>query len=305
MSEQNVTNPLGTLGGRLEGLIQVAAGAVVGVEVHGRTVASGLLWRPGVVVTASDAIEGDDGLAVGTATAPSQPAQLAGRDPTTDIAVLRLADAETAPPALAAAGAVQVGRLVVAVGRGSEGVIASLGMVSVAGGAWQSRRGGTIDSLVRLDLRLDPRAEGGIVVDGDGRLVGMAVLGPRRRPLVIPSATIERIAPRLLAEGRIRRGYLGVSTHPVRLDEALAAVHALSERRALMVTALDPEGPARKAGVLIGDVIVALDGAAVPGMRTLMARLGPEMAGKSVDLGILRAGQMTTTTVTIGASPAP
>lgn len=305
MSEQNTANPLGNLSDQLEGLIQVAAGAVVSVGSHGRAVASGLLWKPGVVVTASDAVESDDGLAVSTAGAQSVPAQLAGRDPTTAIAVLRLADDKLAPPPLTVQAEVRVGQLVVAVGRSSEGVIANLGMVAVAGPAWQSRRGGTIDRLVRLDLRLNPRAEGGIVVDGDGRLVGMAVFGPRRRPLVIPPATIERIAPRLLAEGRIQRGYLGVSTHAIRLDEALAAVHALPDRRALMVAGLDPEGPARKAGVLIGDVIVSLDGAAVPGMRALIARLTPEMVGKSVDLRILRAGQMTTSRVTIGASPGP
>jgi S1-C subfamily serine protease len=176
-------------------------------------------------------------------------------------------------------------------------------MVSVAGEAWQSQRGGSIDSLIRLDLRLNPRAEGGIVIDANGRVIGMAVFGPRQRPLVIPSATIERVAPRLLAEGRIPRGYLGIGTQAIRLDEALAAVHALPNRRALMVMTLDPDGPARKAGVLVGDVIVSLDDAALPGVRALFARLTPEMIGRSVDLRMLRAGQMTTTKVTIGASP--
>jgi S1-C subfamily serine protease len=233
------------------------------------------------------------------------PAQLAGRDPATDIAVLRFAHEGSAMPPLAAPGDAQVGDMVLAVGRGNEGPIAALGMVSVAGPAWRSRRGGSIDALIRLDLHLDPRAEGGVVLDAAGRFVGMAVLGPRQRPLVIPAATIERVAPRLLAEGRIARGYLGVGGYPIRLDEALAGLHALPGRRAVMVVSLAPDGPARKAGVLLGDVIVSLDGESVPGVRALSRRLGPETVGQPAELKLLRAGQMTTVRVTIAASPAP
>src|SRR5262249_13884237 len=161
-----------------------------------------------------------------------------------------------------------------------EGPIASLGMVAVAGEAWQSLRGGKIDHLIRLDMRLDPRAEGGLVVDAEGRLIGMAVFGPRRKPLVIPAATIERVTAQLLADGRIPRGSLGVGLHSVRLDENLAHGHALGDRRAIMVVGLDPNGPASKAGLLMGDVIVAFDGAPLPSVRALLARLTPESVGK-------------------------
>ena len=165
-------------------------------------------------------------------------AQLAGRDPTTDIAVLRLAEELSVPAPVSANEEAGIGQIVVALGRGREGVIANLGCVSVSGGAWQSRRGGRIDKLIRLDLRLDRQAEGGIVVDPEGRTFGMPVFGPRRQPLIIPMPTIDRIAPKLLADGRIRRGYLGVGVHPVRLDETLAAAHALSDRRAAMIVSV-------------------------------------------------------------------
>jgi S1-C subfamily serine protease len=106
------------------------------------------------------------------------------------------------------------------------------------------------------------------VVDAEGRMLRMAVLGPRRKPLVIPIATIEQIAPKLVADGRIRRGYLGVGLHPVRLDEALAGANALPDRRASMVVSLDPGGPAGRAGVLLGDIIVGFDGDPVADLRS-------------------------------------
>jgi DNA-binding NarL/FixJ family response regulator len=232
-------------------------------------------------------------------------AQLAGRDPTTDVAVLRLSENLPEPARVTVSDAARVGQMVLALGRGDDGVIANLGMVSVAGGPWQSMRGGNIDSLIRLDIRLSHRAEGGLVVDSEGRLLGMAVLGPRQTTLVIPMRTVERLGAQLLADGRIRRGYLGVGLHGIRLDEALAASLSLPDRRAIMVVSVDPNGPARKAGVLVGDVIVGFDGEAVSGVRSLLARLTPESVGKAAELRMLRAGQIATARLAIGVSPAP
>lgn len=305
MSDPIAVNPLLALSGQLQQLADGAAGTIVSVRSHGHAVASGFTWKPGLIVTASDALEADDEISVVAAGGRSIQAQLAGRDPTTDIAVLRLAEDLPAPAPTPASGEVRVGQMVVALGRGREGLSAHLGCVSVAGGAWQSRRGGRIDQLIRLDMRLDRHAEGGVVVDAEGHVLGMAVFGPRRKPLVIPMSTIETIAPKLVADGRIRRGYLGVGVHPVRLDEAVATAHALSERRATMIVSVDPNGPAGKAGLLLGDVIVAFGGEPMAGLRSLYARLSPESVDKPVELKILRAGQMTSANVTIGASPAP
>jgi S1-C subfamily serine protease len=304
MSESTTFDALSALSRRLEELAAGPSGVVVGVWSQGRPVASGFAWKPGVVVTASDAIEADDDLSVVAADKPLG-AQLAGTDPSTGIAVLRVSVGLPEPLHLATGADARVGQMVLALGRGEEGIVASLGMVSVAGGAWQSRRGGRIDRLIRLDMRLGGQSEGGIVVGSAGALLGMVLLGPRRRPLVIPTATIERVAPKLLADGRIERGYLGVGLHPIRLDDALAAVHALSDRRASMVISVDPNGPARKAGVLIGDVIVELDGEPLPGPRSLVAKLTPERVGTVAQLKLLRAGQIATARVDIGARPAP
>jgi serine protease DegQ len=305
MSEQTTANSLLALSQQLEHLADAAAHAVVGIRLQERLVASGFVWKPDAVVTASDALEADDDISVIAATGKAVSAQLAGRDPTTDVAVLRLSDNLPEPARVRMSDAARVGQMVLALGRGNDGVIANLGMVSVASGPWQSMRGGNIDSLIRLDMRLSDRAEGGVVVDSEGRLLGMTVFGPPRTTLVIPMSTIERVGAQLLADGRIRRGYLGVGLHPIRLDEALAASLSLLHRRAIMVVSVDPNGPAHTAGILVGDVIVGFDGDAVSGVRRLFARLTPESVGKSAELKMLRAGQIATATVAIGASPAP
>jgi S1-C subfamily serine protease len=303
MSQSTDFNPLLVLSRQIQQIVDAVQHAVVGVRSHGRHVASGFVWRPGLVVTTSDGIEPNEDLTV-TLADRSHTAQLAGRDSATGTAVLRVAEGLPEPLQLAAGSDPHVGQMVLALGRSDEGVVASLGMVSRAGGPWQSRRGGRIDRLIRLDMRLGAGSEGGTVLDGAGAPIGMALLGPHRRPLVIPAATIERVAPRLAAEGRIPRGYLGVGLHPIRLDDALAAVHGLSDKRASMVVSVDPEGPARKAGVLVGDVIIELDGGSVPGLRSLLSKLTPESVGTVAELKLLRAGQIATAKVAIAARPA-
>jgi S1-C subfamily serine protease len=299
------TNPLLALSTSLSSLVEMMANTLVGVRSHGRLVASGFAWKRDAAVTASDALEADDEISLLLADGRTLKATLCGRDPTTDLAVLRLGDGSLQPVESSLAQHVRVGELVVALGRGRDGVTANLGMVSASGGPWQSLRGGSIDSLLRLDMRLAARAEGGLVVAADGRALGMAVLGPRQRPLVIPMATIDRIAPRLVADGRIRRGYLGLGLQSLRLDEELAQAHALPSRRAVMVVSLDPKGPARAAGVHIGDIIIGLDGEALPGVRSLYARLTPESVGRTAELRLVRAGELTTAKLTIAASPMP
>jgi S1-C subfamily serine protease len=303
MADSTTPNALLALSRRLEDLAETAAGAVVGVRSQGHNIASGFIWRPGTVVTAASAIETDDDLSI-TAADATLAAQIAGVDPSTGIAVLRVPEGLPEAPQLTVSEGERVGRLVLALGRGDAGIIATVGIVSSASGPWQSRRGGSLDRLILLDMRLSERAKGGIVVDSEGALLGMALLGPRHRPLVIPAATVERVAPKLLADGRINRGYLGAGLHPIRLDDALAAVHGLPDRRASIVVSLDPDGPARKAGILVGDVIVAFNGEAVPGMRSLMGKLAPESIGSVAELRLLRAGQIATAKIAIGVRPA-
>jgi S1-C subfamily serine protease len=303
MSTQT-TDPLAAFSERLADIVAQAAPGIVAVEGRRRFTASGFVWRAGVVVTADEALEVDEDIAVLLPDGTRVAATLAGRDPTTDIAVLRIEQKGIAPVLLNTTDAPQPGHVALAVGRRPEGTIANLGIVSVAGGPWRSMRGGQLDRFIRLDLRLDGRAEGGVVLDTTGSAIGMAVLGPRRSVLAIPAATIERVADQLIAKGRIARGYLGLGLQPVRLDEPLAKSLSLAEPRGTIVVSVDPQGPGVQAGVLLGDVMAKWNGEPVRGVRDIFRRLGPDAVGQTVELTIVRAGQPTTAKVTIGERPA-
>jgi S1-C subfamily serine protease len=166
--------------------------------------------------------------------------------------------------------------------------------VSLAGPGWRSLRGGEIDARIELDLSLRRHAEGGLVLDAAGRALGMAVFGPRRRVLVIPAATVERVAGTLASHGRIPRGYLGLGLQPVRLDDGGVGA---------MVMSVDAKGPGAAAGLRQGDVIVAWDGQPVQGVQALLRRLGPGSVGSVVTLSLRRAGQPTDVQLTVGERP--
>jgi S1-C subfamily serine protease len=285
-----------------------AARSVVTVHARDRLGASGVLWRDGVVVAASDAVERDEDLAVTLPDGQRLTAALAGRDPTTDIAVLRVESTqgvtvtETGDPA-----ALRPGHFVLAVGRRSDegaAVVASLGIVATSAGPWRSMRGGAIDRLIRLDLRLDPTAEGGALVDAAGKTMGIVVPGPRRRVLAIPATTIDRVAEQLLAKGRIPRGYVGLGMRRVRLDAKSAQSLSPPRRMGVIVLSVDPDGPAARAGLMLGDVLTTWGGSPVADVRDIMERLGPESVGTAVELGVIRAGTPTRASVAIVERPA-
>ncbi len=289
-------------------IVDRAARSVVAVSGRDHRGASGVLWRDGVVVAASDAVERDGDLAVTLPDGQRVAATLAGRDPTTDVAVLRIEStqgmtvAETGDPA-----ALRPGHFVFAVGRRADegaAVVASLGIVATSAGPWRSMRGGVIDHLIRLDLRLDPTAEGGALVDAAGKTMGIVVPGPRRRVLAIPATTIDRVADQLLAKGRISRGYVGLGMRRVRLDAKLAQSLSPPRRTGVIVVSVDPEGPAERAGLVLGDLLTTWNGSPVTEVRDVMERLGPESVGTAVELGLIRAGAPTRTSVAIVERPA-
>ncbi len=283
-------------------LVGAAAPAVVAVHGGGRRPSSGIIWQPGVAVTAEETIAHDSDLAVVLPGGQRVEARLAGRDPSTDIAVLRY-DGAPPPQAFASRPAVtapQAGQLALAVGSADGGAVATLGMVSFAGSAWKSRLGGHIDARLIIDTRLPAIAEGGALVAADGSFIGMVVFGPRRRVLAIPAATIARIAPLVLERGHITRGYLGVGLQRV----AVPAADGSAPRRGGMVVTLDPDGPAQAAGILQGDIIVAIGGAAVTGPRSLYEQLGPEAVGRTLAVDLIRAGAPVRIDVAIAPRPA-
>jgi S1-C subfamily serine protease len=301
MTESN--NPLVAFSDHAAQVVERAAAGVVAVDGGGRRSTSGIHWRSGVVVTAEEVLERDEGIKITLAGGRIVDATLAGRDPTTDIAVLRFQpDGLTAAPTTDA-GSLRAGNVVLAVGNHQGAPVASLGIVAVAGGAWHSARGGAIDSLIRLDMGLSLAAEGGALVDAQGRVVGMAVLGPRRRVLAIPTSTIDRVVDQLLAKGHVFRGYLGAGLQPVRLGHAPGAANDAQPAgggRGVLVVSLDPAGPAARAGLMIGDIVTAWNAKPVDRVREIMRLLSPDSVGQTIDLGLLRGGAPTALKVVIG-----
>ncbi|MGG5821956.1 S1C family serine protease [Falsiroseomonas sp. HW251] len=267
------------------------AASVVSIRA-GRHAASGFGWRDGLVVTADEALPDEGEVTVTRADGSSAAASFAGRDPSTDVALLRVDGVAPLP----LDGAVPpAGALVQVVGRADAETLVALGTVARSGPAWRSLRGGQVDARVELGLSLRRSAEGGIALDPAGRAFGMAVFGPRRRTLVIPAATIARVAATLAEHGRIARGWLGLSLQPVPLEGGAGV--------GLMVMAVEPGGPAASA-IVQGDVVVAIDGRPIEGMRGLMGALGPASVGTRLRLGLRRAGAPLEAEVTVAERPA-
>lgn len=287
-------SPLAIFSNALAELTAATAASVVAVEGP-RTLVSGVVWRPGLVLSADEALpdEGEFGVVLPDGT--QRAARLAGRDPSTDVALLRV-EGELPPPARLDAATPSVGALALAVGAQAGSPLAALGVVARVGGPWRSLRGGEIDAHIELDLRPRFEAQGALVADMQERGLGMLVQGPRRRALVIPSATLERVGGILERQGRVPRGYLGLGLQPVRTD-----AHG---GRGVMVMSIEPGGPGDACGARQGDVIVAWNGEAVSGLRELLRGLGPGSVGRAIVLGVRRGGQPLELTLTIGERPA-
>lgn len=289
---------LSSFSSNLADLVEHAGKSAVGIEARHRIGSSGFLWKPGVVVTAGHAIRRDEEIPVILPDGNRASGELVGRDPETDIAVLRVGD--TSAPSLTAAPPLRTGEIVLGVGRHQPGVLAAMGIVSTAGGPWKTWRGGQLDSLLRLDIGAYPRSSGSLVVDSQGRLAGMLTTGlTRTAPVAIPAATIDRVAGELLEHGRVSRGYFGIGLQPILLPPAFAKLLNREQRTAVIVLSVEPEGPAERAGIHIGDVIAEINQSAVNDTDDLQTALRG-MIGKEMSVVILRGGERTEVRVKVG-----
>jgi S1-C subfamily serine protease len=277
-----------------------AKGSVAAVHLSERTHLGAILWRQDVLVTSEQSLPARDALEAVLPDGACISGKLAGRDPSTNIAVLRL-DKSVPAPTLSASSA-QIGAPVIAVGSDGEGrPSVRLGVVNAVGPEWHSLRGGRIEARIQLDIRLAASEEGGAAFDAAGGWLGMTTFGPRGQILVIPAATVERVATELLASGRVPRGWLGVALRPVAVPDELR--EAAGEASGLMVMSLSAEGPAAKAGIVPGDIILSVGGTAARRLRSVLVHLGGDSIGKSVSLRLIRGGGIVVAEATITERP--
>jgi S1-C subfamily serine protease len=282
----------------------VAAVAPSVVQVYGRRrPASGLVYADGVVVTTIHALGREDGLRVRRHDGQTLDGELAGWDPTTNLAVLRVAGLDT-PAIVPATAPARVGHLALAVARSwCNAVTASAGIVSVIGGPLPTGRHRAIDQVIRTTAPMHDGFAGGAFVDTAGGLLGIATAAAiRGLGVIIPTAIAWKTVATVVEHGRIKRGYLGISGQPVTLPDAQRGE---GRAEALLIVGVTDGSPAAAAGVLVGDVLVALDGKPIESPQDLMDRLLETHIGRPVALRVLRGGTIADVAVTVGERPTP
>ncbi len=292
-----------SLSNELAALVDKSAAPVVAVHGRPRFNSSGVHWSHGVVVTAEHTLRHDDDIFITTGGGDRLPAEVAGRDSGTDIAVLRVKDLTIPTAQQTERSAPRPGDLIVAIGRNRESANAAVGIISSLSGPSQTWRGGKLDQVIRLDVTLHPVASGSAVVDSAGKLVGMATpVLSRAAVFAVPQTTVERVVQALLKHGRLPQGYLGAGLQPIPLPEHLTKGLGMTASGGLMTVSVDQDAPAGRAGLTIGDVLLDLNGQVVERPETVRPLLA-EMVGKTVSARILRGGQLLTLEIAVAERP--
>ncbi len=288
------------LSGATAALAENVGRSVVRVDGRRRMSASGVVWSTdGLIVTSHHVLERDDQLEVGLPDGNTVSAVLVGRDPSTDVALLRVAAEGLMAANWVDTSELSVGNLVLALGRPGKSVQATLGVVSALGGAWRTSGGGEVDRYVQTDVVMYPGFSGGALAVAGGGVAGINSSGLMRGvSLAVPAGTIKRVVDSLLAHGNMPRGYVGLGVQAVRLSDALA--QSAGQETGLMVMSIETGGPAAQAGMVQGDVILALDGVATRQLDDLQVLLQGDRAGKSVTVRFVRAGSVQQAALVIG-----
>ncbi|MFC4314137.1 S1C family serine protease [Steroidobacter flavus] len=294
------SNPLQLHSQAIEAIVAAAKTRIVAIRNAAHRHVTGFVWHPDAIVASEQTIGERDEYEIVATNGHSYRAQIVGRDAGTNVLVLRPSeriDVSPYSPALPT-----LGGLALALAANVDGTPAvRIGGVRSVGDGWFSRAGGRIDQRITLDIRLHRTEEGGPVVDAMGALIGMSTLGRPGEVLAIPTATLDRVVPQLIANGRVARGWLGVALQPIAVPDAL--VEQAGQRIAMMVMSLAEQGPAATAGVTVGDILLTVDGIALRGMRPLAARLSEENIGQSVEVRLIRGGHILKLDAQIGTRP--
>jgi len=300
-----MSSPLIELSDALAQATDRAAASAAAVHTEPRGSSSGVVWRSGIVVTAEHALRRDEEIHVTLPGGRVLPATLAGRDPSSDLAVLKCAEAGTAVSEFGDPAVLKPGSLTLVVGRTrASGPVAALGVVSLVAPERRSWTGASLAPYIRLDVSLQPTAAGGAVVDAHGRVIGIATPRFGRFGVVaIPAPTVNAVVDALLQKGHIPRGYLGVGLQPVRLPDALRQSLQRDEKTAAIVLEVDSDGPAHKAGIVIGDIIVSLAGHPVARLDDIHSQLHGAAIGNPFAVKFVRGGVAQEAMVVVAERP--
>ena len=279
-----------------------AAASIVAIHTEARGSSSGVVWRKGVIVTAEHALRRDEEIHATLPDGRVVPATLAGRDASTDLAVLKCAEAVSPVAEFSDVSTIKPGNLALVVGRTrASGPVAALGAVSLVAPERRTWVGAALSPYVRLDVGLQPTAVGGAVIDAYGRAIGIATPRfARFGAIAIPAGTVNRVVDALLKAGHIPQGYLGVGLHPIRLPEPLRQSLQRNEKTAAIVVEVEADGPAHKAGIMIGDLLISFGAHPIARVEDVHAQLAADAISKPVVVKFVRGGTPSETSVVIG-----
>jgi S1-C subfamily serine protease len=290
-------NDLNNFSNSLADAVARAEQSVVSVMSRGRHGISGLVSSVDHVLTIAHVLEGDDGLRVRTHDGRTLPATLVGRDPSTDLALLKVADLKLEPAVISSEPA-RIGQFVMLVVRPDE-LMASHGIVSGVTGPVRMGRGLILERVIHSDAAPYPGCSGGAMIDSSGAVIGVTNAGlARGNALAIPSKIAWRVAQTLADGTALKRPYLGLGSQPVHLPESARA--GRDQALGLLVISIEPQSPAASAGVLLGDIVVGFAGMVVQDTDDLLAQLTLDRSGQTVMLEVSRAGELKTLSVTVG-----
>ncbi|HYL15581.1 MAG TPA: S1C family serine protease [Terriglobales bacterium] len=294
-----------TLSNELASAAERSGASVVAVHARRRMPSSGIEWRKGIVVTADHAIYREEEINVIRAGGKTVSASLVGRDPSTDLALLKTAESGSEVADFGEGAGLKLGQLVLALGRSWRGnLVASAGIIGGLSGEWRSARGGMLDQHIRLDLALYPGFSGGPLVNTQGKIIGVNTRGlTRGRAVTVPVVTVNRVVDELLEKGHIARPYLGLAMQTVTIPDSMRAKLESGANSGLLVMHVDSGSPADKAGLLLGDVLAEVQGKALEDMDTIQDLLASAKVGDSIAIRALRGGAMVQLSVKLGDRP--
>jgi S1-C subfamily serine protease len=279
--------------------VERVTSSLVLVNGRQRQPASGLVYATDLVLTTSHALEREDGLTIQTHDQRTLPAQLAGRDLGTDLAVLRVSNLNVQLATLSSEQA-RVGQLTLAVGRGeTDGPAASAGIISTIGGPLRTDRGVVLERYIRTDATPYPGFSGGPLIDAEGNILGILTTGLLNGiALAIPAQIAHTIADTLSLHGSVKRGYLGMSSQPIELPASQRA--GREQEQGLLIVRVEENSPAHQGGLLIGDVVVSLDGHVIHDAEDLQLLLTGDRVGRAIPIEVIRGGSVQVVQVTVG-----